>query len=944
MKLFCCILLGSLFSCSLSAQVRKENDWKKLFGKESSGSSHSGYRLIKTVSATDKKFLEDNGVKLIRQLSDSECIVQLNDIHLAVSIPGLLDYTEVNDNWKCSPPLLDAIVENIVDGDQPKKFYLLTNDIPGISQQIKTMHRTTRLVCQYQNIVIIETSLKELIAHWLPGESISFVDFADRQPKEEVSIIGFDNSTNAVNKLHAYLPQINGSGMVVSVKENKPDTTDIDFKGRYVSTPQTSINRSTHATIMSTIIAGGGNSSYTALGVAWKAAITSSSFDVLLPDSNAVYRQQHISVQNHSYGTGVENFYGADALAYDSSVISNPYLLHIFSSGNSGNLASNNGNYAGITGWANLTGSFKMAKNIITVGSIDSFGFVPVLSSKGPAYDGRVKPELVAFGEDGSSGAAALVSGTVMAVQQLYKNIHTDSLPDASLVKAILLNSADDIGNAGIDFSSGYGNMNAYAAVQDLQTGHFFQGTISGGQLQSYTITVPPNAKHLKVLLAWSDKPAVANNFKALVNDLDLTVTYKPGGQTWQPWVLNSFPQGDSIALLPVRKRDSLNPVEQVTVDDPLPGSYTISVSGFSVTPGPQLYSIVYRWDTANTFEWNYPTAGDNLVPKQQNVLRWKNNYASAGLLEYSYAGTNNWQAVASSVDLSKRFFKWLTPDTNAVVLLRMSVNGVPYLSDTITISSKLQTGVGFNCTDSILLYWNKMNTNNYVLYQLGDQYLQPFREVADSSVILRKAAITEKWFAVAPRLPFDRIGSKGFSFNYEDQGVGCYIRNFTADIVNTVGQLTVSLGTTYMISRVTIEKLTNTGYRVLQNFGGPVLLQYNVADNQLSKGVNTYRAKLELSNGAIIYSEPETIYYLNKSNYLIYPNPVRQQQPFNIISSELGNAVFQLFNAYGQKVLEKTLFNLYEQTGTGQLGKGIYFFIIWKDGKKDMTGKLIIQ
>ena len=38
-----------------------------------------------------------------------------------------------------------------------------------------------------------------------------------------------------------------------------------------------------------------------------------------------------------------------------------------------------------------------MAKNIITVGHIDSLGNVLSLSSRGPAYDGRIKPELVAF-------------------------------------------------------------------------------------------------------------------------------------------------------------------------------------------------------------------------------------------------------------------------------------------------------------------------------------------------------------------------------------------------------------------------------------------------------------------------------------------------------------------------------------------------------------------
>ena len=147
----------------------------------------------------------------------------------------------------------------------------------------------------------------------------------------------------------------------------------------------------------------------------------------------------------------VENFYGSDAAAYDQSMIDNPSLLHIFSAGNSGNLADSVGQYKNSTGFANITGSFKQAKNILVVGSVDSFYNVPLLSSKGPAYDGRIKPDLVAYGNEGSSGAAAITSGTALAVQSAYAQLHGDSLPANALVKAVIINSADDVYNPGPD-------------------------------------------------------------------------------------------------------------------------------------------------------------------------------------------------------------------------------------------------------------------------------------------------------------------------------------------------------------------------------------------------------------------------------------------------------------------------------------------------------------
>ena len=126
-------------------------------------------------------------------------------------------------------------------------------------------------------------------------------------------------------------------------------------------------------------------------------------------------------MQNHSYGTGLENYYGLEAQAYDAQARQYPTLLHVFSSGNSGNQASPTGTYQGLPNVANLTGQFKMSKNTLSVGATDGLGEVAPRSSRGPAHDGRGKPELVAFGADGSSDAAALVSGISLLVQHAYR-------------------------------------------------------------------------------------------------------------------------------------------------------------------------------------------------------------------------------------------------------------------------------------------------------------------------------------------------------------------------------------------------------------------------------------------------------------------------------------------------------------------------------------------
>src|SRR5690606_36356033 len=115
--------------------------------------------------------------------------------------------------------------------------------------------------------------------------------------------------------------------------------------------------------------------------------VSSSDFANLMPDPDDYFDEVNAWTQNHSYGTVVENQYGVMAEAYDENAVRLPLLLHVFSAGNSGTETPTNGPYAGIAGVANLTGNFKMAKNLLTVGAVDTLGNPQSFSSRGPAFD-----------------------------------------------------------------------------------------------------------------------------------------------------------------------------------------------------------------------------------------------------------------------------------------------------------------------------------------------------------------------------------------------------------------------------------------------------------------------------------------------------------------------------------------------------------------------------
>src|SRR5215204_616372 len=784
-------------------------------------------------------------------------------------------------------------------------------------------------------------AVKQLL-RLIENKGVEFVDVL-RQPKEELTTGAFDLTLNKLNLAHNIYRNINGSGIQASVKEQLLDSTDIDWKGRNFNSGVAANTQTSHASIMSTILAGGGNTSLYALGAAPGARLTSSSFTSLLPDADSVYTNYKISVQNHSYGTGIENFYGPDTKAYDISVNKNPVLLHVFSAGNSGTVSSTTGAYANVPGFANITGSFKMAKNIITVGSVDSFNNVMTLSSKGPAYDGRVKPELVAYGEDGSSGAAAITSGTGVLLQQAFQLTHNNVLPSAALIKSILLNSADDVGVKGIDFASGYGCLNAYSAIKTITENRFFENSISNGGTKTFSINIPVNVQQVRLTVVWNDTAATVNAAKALVNNIDALLKLPVTGESWQPWVLNSYPHKDSLVLPAVRTRDTLNTVEQITIDNPQSGTYVLEVAGNKISTASQDFAVAYQIDTSDSFLWIYPTSSDVLEAASANTIRWETNTTATGQIEFSLDGTT-WQA-AGTINTGQRYFKWSAPDTLSKALLRFVIPSLSktIVSDTFVISKKLNLKVGFNCPDSFLLSWNKLPANQYQIYQLGQQYLEPITLTTDTIKVFQKNDYSSLYYAVAPKIG-NKSGLRSYTLNYTTQGVACYLRTFFAFLQNgTQAHLSAELGSLYNVTEISFQKQTSNGFQTIYTINQPSSLALNFNDSSLVQGGNFYRLQIRLASGQIIYSSIDNVYYLPGNPVLIFPNPARQNEPINILTQEPGKYSIQVFDVNGRFIRNVLVNDIRQKLPALQFSTGMYFVKILSDDGKLYNQKLIV-
>lgn len=928
--LFICTFFGII------AKAQIKNDFKEQFSeltatdKALPASMGTNYYMLCFKSAKHlQQFQHDHAVIFHRQLSNLIFVISFPKSLGVINFQQYINWIKkATDDWKLSPGLLLHKITHAISF--PSTFFVSVYNTAIFVHNSKGKNISTGDIGAGNTFILKLLSINHL-NDLLQDDNVYFIAAYTPHPIEELQINTLDLSENKINLLHSKMPFLNAEGITISIKENTADTTDIDFASRHIYNPLQSPSISVHASIMCTMAAGAGNSWYLGKGVANAANITASDFSNLLPDAATNYQQFHISVQNHSYGVGIENFYGADAAAFDAAAANNDSILFVFSAGNAGNLLATTGSYVGIPGVANLTGSFKMAKNIITVGAVDSFGVVAAASSRGPAFDGRLKPELVAYGEDGTSGAAALVSGTAAVLQQVYKENYDGALPSSALIKAILVNSADDVGPAGIDFTSGYGNLNALKATENLLHANFVGAMGTNGNIFGLNLNIPPNTKKAKFTLVWNDPPATANAFRAIVNDLDLELQLPSTAQSWKPWVLNSFANRDSLSAPPVRKKDSLNTIEQITVDEPPPGNYLVQVKCTNINTPTQQFYVAYQFDSINHFSWSLPAATDNIFPGVSNIIRWTSDTTvTDAKLFYSINSGSSWQLIDNSINSSKKYYYWSAPDTNAIGLLKMQIGLKEFISDTFIISKKVNFKTGFNCTDSVLWYWDHLpGISHYQLFGLYGRQLQPIAIVADTQFVFNKNILLTHEFAVAPLIN-GTSGIKSYTTNYTKQGIGCYIINLTSDLINdNTASIQLTLGTTYLIKKIVFEKLQQGNFVSIRETSFISGLNYPFTDARLQKGINTYRVKIELYNGEIIYSFTTSVFYFNNSDVVVFPNPVQQGKAITIQMKNLQNQEISIVDVLGRKVFHQTAKNLSEQVPC-YFSKGLYFVSIF--------------
>ena len=479
-----------------------------------------------------------------------------------------------------------------------------------------------------------------------PDHKVSILyDFRGDQPVYRTTLNKNAAISTGANLLAPAPYSLDGTGLKVGVWDGDPILgTHQELTGRVTRKDTTaSIAAGDHATHVAGTI-GATGVDINAKGMSPKIKIdsyewTSDYAEMTAAGAATAGDAASLPLSNHSYGvtavTADMGRYETEANAVDAVAASLPYYLIFWAAGNEQTDLPAKGGYQSIT----FDG---LGKNIMTIGAADdavsgglrsftpppaaAFPAIAYFSSLGPCDDGRIKPDIVANGVNlyssvatsataydgtysGTSMATPNAMGSAALLVQLYAREFSGQRMRASMLKALLIETADDIGTAGPDYKFGWGLMNVKAAA-DLIVAHksslaapkMIEGQITNtNKIFTHTFTWD-GVSPIRATLCWTDPAGTAqtaadSRTPNLKHNLDTKITAPDSTTVYQPYVMPFVGTWTtaSMASAATKGKNNVDNVEQVYLAAPTQaGTYTVTVSlDGTLSTSTQAYSLV---------------------------------------------------------------------------------------------------------------------------------------------------------------------------------------------------------------------------------------------------------------------------------------------------------------------------------------------------------------
>lgn len=595
--------------------------------------------------------LQDAGVQLHEYLPMYAYVADFSNAD-AVKVAGLNFirwHSEYQTSWKFANDLAQrtyndpALKEMRENGVAPLHISLFEGADPNF---------TSNAIAAMEGVTVVETWMQgdtPMLAVAAPEAALAQIGelndvaFIENAPEATLrnNNVRWIVQTNVLNNTSVYTNGLTGSGQIIGVMDGQVAQTHCSFSDpgvpigpghRKIVYYNSVAGANTHGTHVAGTALGDGGSFSATRGVAYNAKLAYSPIPGFNNQNDFVTRLTN----HHNAGARVHtNSWGDDG---STSYTGWCRAIDVFSR----NFEESVVIFACTNGFSLRTP--ENAKNVLAVAATGPNGqqHLHCSGGQGPTSDGRRKPEIMAPGcstisSTGTSCGTGGLSGTSMAtpavagatalarqyyVEGYYPGGQAGSgpsiIPSGALLRATIINSgADMTGVTGYPSNrEGWGRMlleNVLHFSGDARSLLVFDvrnnddDALSTGESNVHTFKVDSASEQLRVTMSFTDVPANVGAAMAPINNIDLEVT-SPTGTVYRG---NVFAAGVSTTG---GAFDAINSTEQVHVNNPTLGEWTIRVIGTAVNQSTQGYAIVVTGAVSEAAACAADFNGDGMV------------------------------------------------------------------------------------------------------------------------------------------------------------------------------------------------------------------------------------------------------------------------------------------------------------------------------------------